>query len=108
MDEKVSTRNQELNELYESFYGKPLSELAEKMLHTTYHSREQDLGESADSYRKLKATRKPESDYEEVTEPGAKVRKWKCRICGYIYEGEQPPRECPVCHQGAEVFFVEI
>ncbi len=104
MDEKVSTRNQELNELYESFYGKPLSELAEKMLHTTYHSREQDLGESADSYRKLKATRKPESDYEEVTEPGAKVRKWKCRICGYIYEGEQPPRECPVCHQGAEVF----
>ena len=40
----------------------------------------------------------------EVTKPGDKKKKWKCRICGYIYEGEEPPKECPVCHQGAEVF----
>ena len=25
-----------------------------------------------------------------------KVR-WKCRICGYIHEGKEPPKVCPVC-----------
>ena len=23
--------------------------------------------------------------------------KWVCRICGYVYEGDQPPAECPLC-----------
>jgi iron-only hydrogenase group A len=104
MDEKVSTRNQELNDVYASFYGKPLSDLAEKLLHTSYHPREQDLGESAENYRKLKKNQNPESDYVEVTKAGEKTRKWKCRICGYIYEGATPPTECPVCHQGADAF----
>lgn len=104
MDEKVSTRNQELNDLYETFYGKPLSNLAEKLLHTSYHNRENDLGESVEKYRRLKEQKNSESDYVEITKPGEKKRKWKCRICGYVYEGEEPPKECPVCHQGAEVF----
>lgn len=104
MDEKVSTANEELKNLYESFYGAPLSEMAEKLLHTSYHSREKDLGESADKYKTLKEKKSSESDYVEITAPGARTRKWKCRICGYIYEGEEPPKECPVCHQGAEVF----
>lgn len=25
------------------------------------------------------------------------VIKWKCRNCGYIYEGEEAPEECPAC-----------
>lgn len=24
-------------------------------------------------------------------------RRWRCTVCGYIHEGEQPPEECPVC-----------
>ena len=24
-------------------------------------------------------------------------KRWKCRVCGYIYEGEEPPKICPVC-----------
>ena len=23
--------------------------------------------------------------------------KWKCRECGYIHEGNQPPAKCPLC-----------
>ena len=23
--------------------------------------------------------------------------KWKCRNCGYIYEGTEPPKVCPAC-----------
>lgn len=25
------------------------------------------------------------------------VVKWKCRNCGYIHEGTEPPEECPAC-----------
>ena len=26
-----------------------------------------------------------------------KPMKWKCRNCGFIYEGEEPPQTCPAC-----------
>ena len=26
------------------------------------------------------------------------MKKWICPVCGYVYEGENPPAECPVCH----------
>ena len=32
------------------------------------------------------------------------MKKWVCQVCGYIYEGETAPAECPVCHVGAEKF----
>ncbi len=25
------------------------------------------------------------------------MKKWVCPVCGYVYEGENPPEECPVC-----------
>ena len=25
------------------------------------------------------------------------MRKWKCTVCGYIHEGDEPPEKCPVC-----------
>ena len=28
------------------------------------------------------------------------MKKWRCTVCGYIHEGEEPPEQCPVC--GAE------
>lgn len=35
------------------------------------------------------------------------MRKWKCIVCGYIHEGEEPPETCPVC--GADKSkFVEV
>ena len=24
-------------------------------------------------------------------------RRWKCSVCGYIHEGDEPPKNCPVC-----------
>ncbi len=26
-----------------------------------------------------------------------KVMRWRCRNCGYIYEGTEPPEKCPAC-----------
>ena len=33
--------------------------------------------------------------------------KFVCSICGYVYEGEAAPAECPVCHAGADKFVVQ-
>ena len=30
--------------------------------------------------------------------------KWVCQICGYVYEGEQPPEKCPICKAPASKF----
>ena len=36
---------------------------------------------------------------------GAKrSNKWKCRVCGYIHEGLEPPDECPACGADADMF----
>ena len=39
--------------------------------------------------------------------PEASAKKgWRCKICGYIYEGEELPPDfvCPLCKHGAEDF----
>jgi rubrerythrin len=32
------------------------------------------------------------------------MKKWVCKVCGYVYEGENPPAECPVCHAKSNMF----
>ena len=35
-----------------------------------------------------------------------KKTKWRCKICGYIYEGDELPADfiCPICGQPASMF----
>ena len=89
MKVRKSHENESIKKLYEEFYGQPLSELAEKMLHTMYKDRSE----------LLHVNNKEEK----------KMTKWKCSICGYIYEGETLPEgfTCPVCKQPASVFVKE-
>ena len=32
------------------------------------------------------------------------MTKWVCSVCGYVYEGETAPEQCPVCKVGADKF----
>ena len=32
------------------------------------------------------------------------MAKYVCSICGYVYEGDAPPEECPICKAPAEKF----
>ena len=84
MELHLSHENKEIQQLYQEFYDTPLSDMAEAMLHTAYQDRSADL---------TKGARK-------------KMMKWKCSICGYIYEGEELPADfvCPICKQGADKF----
>ena len=33
--------------------------------------------------------------------------KWVCSVCGYVYEGEQPPVKCPQCGVPASKFVAQ-
>ena len=60
----------------------PLSTLAEALLHTTYHERK-DLGEDPAVYAKAF-----EADSTVAGTPTSSDVKYRCTICGYIYEGD--------------------
>lgn len=32
------------------------------------------------------------------------MKKWLCKVCGYVHEGDSPPDVCPVCGVGPEEF----
>ena len=32
------------------------------------------------------------------------MKKWKCSICGYIHNGDEPPDTCPICGAFREKF----
>ena len=84
MARRLSHENSELQQLYGEFYGKPLSELAEIMLHTAYRDRSSDLHQ----------------------EGANRMSKWNCSVCGYVYEGDALPEgfTCPICRQPASAF----
>lgn len=33
--------------------------------------------------------------------------KWQCLVCGYIYEGVEPPQKCPACYHPYQHFMPE-
>lgn len=80
---RKSHKNPEIIRVYEEFYGKPLSEMAEKMLHTSYEDKSMIFSGGEGN-----------------------MTKWKCKVCGYIYEGETLPADftCPLCKQPASAF----
>ena len=80
MTQRLSHENAEIKELYREFYGEPLSELAEQMLHTAYFDRSGDIDKTI------------------VKEETKGVPKWRCTVCGYIHEGEMADDYlCPIC-----------
>ncbi len=93
MQLRTSHENKEIEKLYAEFYGEPLSELAEKMLHTSYYDRSDDLGSAKGKISKTE-------------EKGEKTMSYRCKVCGYVYEGDELPEDfvCPICKQPASMF----
>lgn len=58
-------------------------------------------GKSPLTYAEYQKSIKPKKSYEE-----RKIVGWKCKICGFVYEGSQLPADyvCPVCGYPAEDF----
>ena len=32
------------------------------------------------------------------------MKTWVCSVCGYVYEGANPPEQCPVCKASSDKF----
>lgn len=32
------------------------------------------------------------------------MKKYICKVCGYIHEGDAPPESCPICKVGSDKF----
>lgn len=82
MQLRNSHDNPEIQKLYEEFLGKPLSKIAEELLHTEYVDRSRDLGKG-----------------EKKT-----MKKYICTVCGYVHEGDSAPEQCPICKVSADKF----
>lgn len=95
MELRNSHENPDIIQVYKEFYGKPLSELAEKMLHTFYDDKSYMLGEKYNSLEEESA----------VTIEKTKS-KFVCKICGYSIEAEELSDDfmCPICGKGKEFF----
>jgi rubrerythrin len=39
-----------------------------------------------------------------VRERSTGMKKWRCKICGYVHEGDTPPEECPICGASKDQF----
>ena len=88
--------------------GKPLSDLSEALLHTNYEARN-DLQEDPSRYEAMYQADAPVQ--EPVKEQAADVR-YRCTICGYIYEGditkESDDYKCPICTVPKDMFDADI
>ena len=60
----------------------------------------QPIMPNLDDLPRLKA-----EDVEEAARDGMKAQTvWRCRMCGHIHYGEEPPEECPLCRFPKGVF----
>lgn len=48
-----------------------------------------------------------EAEPESSSEGAIGTKRWRCTVCGYLHEGDEPPETCPVCAAPAAMF-VEI
>jgi len=93
----------------------------ENMEWTTLYSnfgkiaREEGFGDVAESFKQIAKVEKfHEERYRKLAkqlDDGSffkkeKIVKWHCRNCGYIFEGKEPPKECPACNHPQSYFEV--
>ena len=101
---RMSYENPDIQRVYRVFYGKPLSGRARQLLHTAYRDRSGDLGPKG--MLQPAEAKEPEKAGKAAAPKNAKkhVTKWRCKVCGYIFEGEKPPKTCPICGVPADQF----
>lgn len=101
---RYSHENPDIIRIYDDYLKQPLSPLAKRLLHTSYIDRSSDLQEDPvlyeEQYQHVETT--------VVKQAEATSIRYKCTICGYIYEGditkESDDYQCPICFVPKEMF----
>ncbi|MBQ8263389.1 MAG: flavin reductase, partial [Oscillospiraceae bacterium] len=59
----------------------------------------------AEDFERIGAENKIEIKINNKNEKGdTTMKKFVCKVCGYVHTGDSAPAECPVCHVGAHMF----
>ncbi len=59
----------------------------------------------AEDFEKVSAENNETKIIENKNEKGdSTMKKFVCKVCGYVHTGDSAPAECPVCHVGAQMF----
>jgi len=60
----------------------------------------------AEDFEKVSAENKEETknNYNKNEKGDIIMKKFVCKVCGYVHTGDSAPAECPVCHVGAHMF----
>ena len=91
MSLRASHENPEIKKLYKDYLIAPHSELAVELLHTCYTDRSQDLGKNNKGDKEM----------------GKILVKYKCKVCGEVFEIEQGKEvRCPLCQQKGDAIEV--
>lgn len=78
---------------------------------------EEGFGEIADRFRAIASIEEHHKErFDKMREriekdqvwKRTKAVKWQCLVCGYIYEGKQPPEKCPACYHSYQHFKTDI
>ncbi|MBS7007494.1 [FeFe] hydrogenase, group A [Anaerostipes sp.] len=85
MKVRASHENKQIKKLYEEFYGEPLSELAEQMLHTMYHDRSSELGKRPERKTAEHITGAAEGVREDILEDLRANFEGECRETGMYF-----------------------
>jgi rubrerythrin len=91
LKEAISGEDYEVVEMYPAF-AKEAEEEGNKKAAVSFKQVAKIEAHHRDRYKKLLA----------MVEAGTVYRreqpiKWKCSVCGYTYEGTEPPTKCPSC-----------
>lgn len=106
MQLRYSHENPDIIRVYDEYLEKPLSSLAHSLLHTSYIDRSADLGEAPSIYAKKYVKSSKQEETKQT--PTENQMRYKCTICGYIYEGDitkvSDEYKCPICFVPKEMF----
>ena len=53
---------------------------------------------------KVPLRKKEEETVDSFINTSGEIKKWRCLVCGEIFEGVAPPKVCPACGVGQEMF----
>ncbi|MEZ5359750.1 MAG: rubrerythrin family protein [Candidatus Zixiibacteriota bacterium] len=98
LEEAINGEHYETTEMYPTF-AKEAEEEGNKKASSLFKMIAKVETEHRDRYKRILEMVKAGTVFKRET-----PIKWKCSVCGYIHEGNEPPGKCPCCKKEREYF----
>lgn len=98
LEDAIAGEDYETTEMYPTF-AKEAQEEGNSAAASLFKTIAKVEAHHRDRYKKLLEMVKAGTVYKRE-----KPIEWKCAVCGYIHEGNEPPAKCPSCKHAREYF----